>query len=225
MAWAWHARLQFGGGLLAGAEQWTCSISFTTPNVTIGSLEAYFGTFDPEAWIDDLAADVLAFVNDTSMGWQSTPDLRFVKFNVIDPNGHYRDDVTHEKLYDPPHGFGGNEMFHPLEDTICVSLRTGLRGPRHRGRLYLPPQGYNLDNTTGMLSSSSQNAYLAGVHTFFNNLNNWPGIDPAGAPATCVASSFGENTLITSVAVGSVPDTQRRRRRSLVETYVTATVT
>jgi hypothetical protein len=112
----------------------------------------------------------------------------------------------------------------PPQNAIAVSLLTTARGRGSKGRFYVGGLSTNAIGTTGQLNSSMVTALNAATKTFVTNLNNSPGIDPIYAPALVVwhrkDNSFSR---VNAIAVGNLMDTQRRRRRQLVETYTEVT--
>nr|CRY95220.1 hypothetical protein [uncultured prokaryote] len=104
----------------------------------------------------------------------------------------------------------------PPQTAVVCSHRTGGRGPRNRGRNYLPL------HTTGGLTTDA--LVLAALKT---NLNNYTKNFVQGIQAitgwNCAVVSATHQTYsdITAVSVGDEIDTQRRRRNERRETYQT----
>lgn len=92
--------------------------------------------------------------------------------------------------------------------SAIVSLRTALRGPRNRGRLYLPfPAEANVAN--GLLNS----AVVTGMNTAWSTFR--VAIATAGSPMT-VASYVGATaTAVLTATAESQLATQRRRQDQL----------
>lgn len=114
----------------------------------------------------------------------------------------------------------------PPETSICVSLMTPVLGRRGRGRFYLPPNASGcLASNDGSITSVYTGNVATAAATFVGDLVADPvsligvNVDPivTGAP-------FAKYGRIDQVRVGNVMDSQRRRRKSLVETYSTALV-
>lgn len=95
----------------------------------------------------------------------------------------------------------------PLQVSMCVTLRTPMPGRRHRGRMYLP-----------FLSGTAMNGhqFVQGICTsiaqstadFFEAVKD---AIQAGGNATIVSQAGTTHTNVSSVAVDSRPDVQRRR--------------
>lgn len=105
----------------------------------------------------------------------------------------------------------------PPQIAVAVSLRTALATRAGRGRFYLPP--FAVDQVlNGRLVSATQTDVLDQAKQMFDSLvanSHTPVIFHRTAAST---------TPITTIAVGDVFDTQRRRRDSYQESYVSDTV-
>lgn len=127
----------------------------------------------------------------------------------------------------PPVGSGGAGALAagrglPNEVAACLSFNTHLRGARHRGRLYLGPlTGAILDGDTGMFSTAVEglgkafgDLFVSGVATSTGGLAGGQGLK-----LHVLSQKFGESYEVTGIRTGHVPDSQRRRRRSIPEAY------
>ena len=123
----------------------------------------------------------------------------------------------------PQGAVSGNML--PPQDSVVVSTNTPRIGAHGRGRFYLPPCGSSVLAATGRLDTTPQGSLLAAVVSFLEGLAITDSISPSlwvlpaviGAPWT----AYGQ---ITSIDIGNVIDTQRRRRRSLIEARSAADV-
>lgn len=204
-----HVYLNWGGKL-PGDEEWSCGVRLMKPAGAITNAEVIAAL---PAWSTALTDF------HTAGGTKISPaaKLSFVKANIIAASGLYQEQASNELvLADLAGGWGGST--YPNQCTVVMTWTTGFsRGPAHAGRVYLPlpsatiaadgrmtvddansidAQGQALRNA---LNDATTNAYQIAV--FSRKL---------GAPA---------HRAITGVRVGRVIDTQRRRRRSLVEEY------
>lgn len=102
----------------------------------------------------------------------------------------------------------------PYEVALCLSLATGLRGPRNRGRFYLGPLDQTMMSTAGQFDATkvaaTRDAFAAFIHTL--NLNT-------GNRLHVVSRAYATSVGVSGVTAGAVPDSQRRRRRSRPEAY------
>lgn len=114
----------------------------------------------------------------------------------------------------------------PFEVSPCITLRTATATARGRGRFYLPPPvrsqvgGDGIFNST-LVSTGTTGAAGAAAEAMNNFKTNNPGVPVVISKVGGVIATHA----ITSVEIGNVPDSQRRRRNRLVETRTSATVT
>lgn len=117
--------------------------------------------------------------------------------------------------------FGQGAAKLPYQSSTVFSLRTTLPGGRGRGRLYWPATAVTLAETTLRISTPTTSAianaaktYLSGIRTAIrteeplSNLVVWSRIN-------------GATTNVSSLLVGDIVDTQRRRRDALSEAFTT----
>lgn len=230
MAYPRHYLLAWGGPL-GSQEQWSCSLRMThegLQNVADATLEAGAKTS-----INEVAAKVRAYHQGSGSLLNNGAQLGWVKFNPIGPNGRYINLTTYEKLYEPAvapqSGSAG-----PFQIAAAISLETGVnRGLAVAGRWFLPVA--NIPVADGLMVQNVQDELRNDAARFVRALNNWEGIDMPSSPVVCVVSrgkrlnptqtpaEFGPGTFrpVTSIAVGNVLDTQRRRRAQLKEAYRT----
>lgn len=109
----------------------------------------------------------------------------------------------------------GNQL--PYQVAVVISLQTDTATRHGRGRLYLPAPDVSMC-TNGGLSSTCLTNLDAGFTALFDSLNT-DGLTPVVRNRTAHSS-----TTITSARVGSVFDTQRRRRNKIAETYTAIAV-
>jgi hypothetical protein len=108
----------------------------------------------------------------------------------------------------------------PPQDSIVVSWKTHQIGARGRGRIFLP------SGTSGSLSgahvSSGAQSDIADAAKAFCEALAYSAGSTLGAHVRPIVTGapFTQYGVITQVRVGSIMDTQRRRRNRLVETYV-----
>jgi len=114
------------------------------------------------------------------------------------------------------------------QDATVISLRTSTPGARGRGRQYWPALAVTLSSTFQIQNPTPANivaeskTWLNAIGTQMNNVY----ISQASALRVALAvRSVTDHVCrdVTSIQVGSVLDTQRRRRDALPESYVSAT--
>jgi hypothetical protein len=218
-----HMLIQWGGKL-PGNEQWSCSIRLGEQTVDPIAGHVMPSESDIQTWLDgSIQAAVLAYHSRAATHIHPQGRLSFVKANVIQVNGRYRYPVTHEHVFaDVP---GGGYAISPLPNqcTLCVSLTTDAnRGPAHRGRFYLPAPSINIVPATGLATLAEVVEVRGSTKTFLEALADVPGVDtPFSLEPMVYSRKAGAATHrpVKGVDVGQVVDTQRRRRRSLIEGY------
>lgn len=208
-----HVRLTARFNLGASAtpvEQASCSLNFHDVGVplTAGNWQLVCNdAFDDwAAWVQRSTSKVMQSVK-----------LMDVRLYHIDADGHSVDD-TIISAGTPVSGVMTNDQ-HPFQCSIVTTLEAGTRGLGRFGRIYLPPCGVGIGQD-GLMDGSTVNGMFTSVKTLLSDLSNLPGIDAEWG--LVVAGRTGSGTLrpVDRVRMGKVMDTQRRRRRSLVEGYL-----
>lgn len=203
-----HLYLQWGGKL-PGNEEWSCGLRMYGP--------AGSASTDAATLMDDVVPVVQDFHTRATTGIHDNAKLSFVKLNAIGTNGRYVQQTTNETALSDVGGGGGPSFAPPNQICLVVSLLTGFsRGPAHRGRFYLPLPIWEV-NALGTISPAQATGVADSSKQFVDNLNatnaNWK----VGVFSRKLGAAG--HRAVTDTAVGVVYDTQRRRRRSLLENY------
>jgi len=197
------------GGKLPGNEQWSCGLRMAIVNS---------GTaINDPAMQAGVAAAVQAFHISAGASISAAAKLSFVKVNLVGTDGRYVAPTTSETIVADVGGSGSSAPAYPNQVALAVSLTTAFsRGPAHRGRFYVPLPSFGLDGA-GTISSAAATQMkgaatdlLTALNAVDNNSTVAVFSRKLGAPA---------HNIVTGIEVGRVYDTQRRRRRSLVENY------
>lgn len=106
---------------------------------------------------------------------------------------------------------------NPLPSSVVFSLQTATAGRSFRGRMYWPALSLTI-NTQGRFGSSIMSSIAQDAANLLVNIAAAPTIATDLVPAV-VSKTRNLVTPVTQVKVGDVPDTQRRRRDALVESY------
>lgn len=195
------------GGTHSTSDEWSCSLH--THRTAIP-------TEDPAIFKTALTA----WMNRTGSGLPTSSTLEYIKWNVIDPlSGRYASkDLARTAFVSP--AVGGALSAGLPQQTLCITLATAAqRGRGHAGRTF-PPSGAGF--AFGNDGKLTQAAVLAAATSFAQLLNE---IRTAGVSDIVVFSKIAQTiTKVTSVRVGRVMDTQRRRRSSIDEEYQTVTL-
>lgn len=203
-----HVYVQWGGKL-PGNEDWSCGFRMWK---TGGSVEA-----DGAALLTSVSAAIASFHARGGTAINTKALLTFVKVNAIGTTGLYLGAGTNEATYASlPGGQASSAMF-TNQTAMGITLTTGFsRGPAHSGRFFLPLPALDLD-TTGRVST----AVAAGIHTSCNTLLTNVNANSTGHVMVVMSRKAGApgHRAVTGFKVGTVLDTQRRRRRSLAENY------
>lgn len=205
-----HIYVQWGGKL-PGNESWSCGIR-------LRKKVGFTVVADAAPLLAGVGAAVSAFHAAASTQIGSNAKLSFVKCNAIGVDGKYLDTGgTNIATYADIAGGGGTTPNHPNQIAMAVTWTTGYsRGPAHQGRMYLPLPIMTVA-ADGLTPAGNASALSDQVDTFLTDLN--------AVSASYEAAVFSRNSVspgnrkITGNKVGRVLDTQRRRRRSLVENY------
>lgn len=114
------------------------------------------------------------------------------------------------------------------QDALVFSLRTSTPGPKGRGRMYWPALGATTSNSF-QLATPVQATVAADVKIWLNAINTamngyWASISATRSAVLSVRSVTDHVCRnVNTIQVGSVLDTQRRRRDTLPEVYVAQT--
>lgn len=131
----------------------------------------------------------------------------------------------------PPAGQSGQQA-------MAITLVTAIpRGLASKGRIYLPPNGWMQPDATGLITASNAQGLADSVRILISEINadtlvgnvavfsKGRGVkvdDTVRKKYRYTYPNAGAMNLVTGVKCGRVIDTQRRRRRTLLEVPVTA---
>lgn len=205
-----HIYLQWGGKL-PGNEQWSCGMRMANTSGVGFSVSG--------AMLTAYSNAIKAFHQAAGTGIHANAKLSFVKANLITAAGLYQDEgATNQVVHADISGGMNPATLMPNQVALAVSLLTGFsRGAAHRGRIYLPLPTQVVD-ANGQIAAADCTAVNTAFSTMRTALN-------AGSTDWKLAvfsrkAGAAAHRLVTASAVGRVLDTQRRRRRSLLELYV-----
>jgi hypothetical protein len=108
----------------------------------------------------------------------------------------------------------------PNQVAVVASLRMGYPGRSRRGRMFLPCRSSAALNADGFLNDTVRPLVAQDVADLFGNFNN----ALSGRRVAVLSPTTGSAFPVTSVDVGNVCDTQRRRRNALSEVRSTVSV-
>lgn len=217
----------YRGTLGGGVEQFQFSINFGNPGADPTLAEA-----DALPLAEQLAAIFKTVVNHPTAGMMilCAPDVMFTEVGVTqltqtDATGADGSGGNLEQSYETawanypattePVGLSGIVTL-PYEVACAVTLQTDKRGPSGRGRVYLPPFSSAQMVAGGLFTSAGSALGGTVIGDYFDAV-------VAATPYVPIVVSRRRIVLneVTSINVGRVPDSQRRRRRSQDEARVT----
>lgn len=206
-------------------ERWSTSYRVAASNGFTSS------ALNESDYIDNELTDFANRLINLSGLYPSTVRVEKLSFNRIAPTGRYADSTSHFKELpggDQITGSVSASIQWPLQLAVVATLRSDkARGPASHGRMFLPmPQVGMTDNrvihptdvTTLCTAVRDAFEHADGTQTGLVGSRFYPAlVTPKG--------TAGEAREVLSVEVGSVVDTMRSRRTSLVEARVSQTLT
>lgn len=208
-------RIQIDGSLCTGAETFSCGLATTSVS----------GGQPAPSNLAEWANAIMASLND-SAGWagnarsfiSSAGQIRRVRIYSYPDLGQPAD-VQGVSTAAAITGTGTMNL--PPQCSMVISLLTGRPGASYRGRMYWPL-------LTGLMTTAGKSSLPA--QSVADNFAQWVGnigsLSSGDAGEAAIASvSKGVVTPVTSVSIGDVVDTQRRRRDNLVENRFVREVT
>lgn len=166
------------------------------------------------AWSTTMAASLLVAFNADVV----YTELGVVELNQSDPGGDVTESYGTQWFMHPvgsrPTG-GAATTSLPYEVACCVSLQTDHRGASGKGRFYLPPFTKDAITNHGLFNMGVVSPVIVAVGAYIDAVK-------ASTELVPIVVSRKHRILneVTSINCGIVPDSQRRRRRSLSEARV-----
>lgn len=130
-------------------------------------------------------------------------------------------DLEYTSAY-PTGGEGGTQL--PPQNSIAVSWRTHQIGAHGRGRIFLPSSASGSLSQAKVAAGTQTDIVAAGVTLLEALAFTGTGSLAAHVRPIVTGKPFTRYGTITQVRVGSIMDTQRRRRNRLTEVYESAMV-
>nr|CRY97198.1 hypothetical protein [uncultured prokaryote] len=202
-------------GSMPGGERWSCTLNFGNFAGSVQPSAAGLQSFANLAtdWWEDMVGSADSFMSNI---------VTLQRVDARNVNGGLTTALASAAPATPVTGGGGaSGASLPNQCSVVASLRTEEPGARGRGRIYLPTNKAVVD-ATGRLPAVSRTQLAAQVELLLNKLNNSAeNVTDETGFRLCVVSGVGAggNFPVTTMRVGDVVDTQRRRRDALVEAY------
>ena len=209
MPYAPHYRLTLSGvlgSLLSPAEEFSFSLALDNPGAAVQ------GPVVPAAVIT-ACQNYFGRVTTHIGGTAFLTRIRLSSL-IQDPLGpNTKATGTAQALSSVPGG--GSTSGNPFQIAVAVSLNAATATKQFKGRFYLPsPTSMGFDPATGRHSQFATADVVTSSKTFVNDLNAETTLG-----SVIVASSISGNHPVSSIRVGDVPDTIRRRRNEITEAY------
>lgn len=131
-----------------------------------------------------------------------------IRVSAIKEDGKVENGASVFTIASPVVGTSSATTQMPPEVAVVASLRTGGRGPRNRGRMYLPLN--SATNSSGLIASAAQTTIVTAVKTLGEQLIN---VVPGGGLAVVHQAGKTYSSVI-KVQVGNHWDAQRRRQNA-----------
>lgn len=216
-------KLTFGGTQAEGQDIWTCGINLSIQNDELIPIVPTNAVVAFENYIKDVDADIIDifsnYIGNLQMDIPTAATLDYIKLAVIGTNGEY---IVDAHTWEPQEVTGAERSAYVPQVSLVMTLQSDKRvDPGKYGRFYLPtaiPSGsgnYRPGNT------SHKAELTANLLASLNRRVGGGLADVRVRPAAVTsASNFsGSYRPFTTVKVGNVFDTQRRRRNKIGETY------
>lgn len=207
-----HKLLTFVGKLYSTSENFSFSMRII-PDIAHLTVD--------QAQVDALAAPITTWFSAVNTAIPALHFLQSIKLAPIGTDGHYpagEDSVEHFYAGAGVAGGGVTTQTWPPQCTVAMSLLTAAtRGIGHTGRFYLPPLA-SLLGADAKLPAAVVNPLLATTRTLLLAINATANVGTVGVITKTGIS--GSSRVVTGLRCGRVVDTQRRRRRSIDESYL-----
>jgi len=217
-------KITFGFTLGGTPEVASTAVNYSTAPGWTGAVAA-LGEIQANqtACLTDVAAAMNTLMNSSSLAWADYSDFTSVKVAAIGTDGNYlTDPLVEEAAIDS--GASGNVL---PQSSVVLSLRSGFTlGKANYGRMYLPHTRATLTAGGPFVASGDTGPIATAGATMLNDVTTAINAETTATLFPIILSSIGSGfgRGVTEVQVGNVVDTQRRRRRQLVETYSTASL-
>lgn len=223
MAYPYHYLFSFGGTLPSIGEIWCNNIRF----VGGGTPEESYDLEDICQGLMEVMATGMDGTGAANLGYSNGVRLEWGKFNPIGPDGRYASE-SETVVYDwPGTGKVGSGLPYISLPQMALAVSWGTvrtRGPASKGRIYIPLPNVGPGGNARISSTETTNIAGAWANQI-DALNDRAQSALQERPIAAVVSGInGAWEPISTVRVGDVMDTQRRRRNALAEVYSSAAV-
>lgn len=217
-----HHHVTLLGDMFGGNEIWTTG--FTMGNTAGGDVGNPMTEANAQA-IYDLWKPIW---QNAANGFNNGYRFLGVKVAMVTTEGKSSPENT-AYYYGPAAVDGGyNTNRNPAQVSLVATLQTlKARGRGSKGRMFLPGVGFSV-GSDGKISQVQSTQLANQLKIFLDGVNastSVPGVVVLqSAEVAGVPFKEAEQNRVSAVKVGTVFDTQRRRRNKLVESYSNATL-
>jgi hypothetical protein len=206
-------------GSLGTVEQWSTSVAFGIVGISPDSPD--------QTTTDAMAAAIRTATTAANVGGallSAMSTLTSIDIIRVERRAENETVLNVSEQLMAPAVVGTGTLSKTPQDALVLSLRTATPGPRGRGRMYWPALAAVL-STTFQVTTPTPAAAAAGAKVWMQSINTaMDGVYISQSSALRVALSVRSAAShacrnVTAIQVGSVLDTQRRRRDILPETY------
>lgn len=196
-------------GTISTDEVWSVGLTFM--GSSLAPITVIDGQADLEAWADDLQGAItgsaLGAMRNCMGGHTSITGIR-TQFKTGTA-------LTLQSTVQTTAVAGTGTSFLPYQNCLVISLLGNTPGASHRGRIYWPLTGTGTDsNGKVSLAPTVSTAFRSLLGTIVTAASSYADLRPA-----IYSPTYDTLTPVSTVRVGNVADTQRRRRDNQVESY------
>lgn len=218
-------RVTISGTSFGGAEEWSTGFN-------VGEVDGD-ATMPSQAQADAYLEAWGVFFKHLDSGISNTYSTTLCKVSSIGMDGksNAADTVFAVPAAAMNGAWGGK--FPPQISLVATLAGNSPRGVASKGRMYLPGVSIDVDGS-GHIPNAQRNPIHANFLTFLKSVNAFAGtpnfvmlaspgsLNKDGSPR--IGGSAPKNSIVSSMRLGNVYDTQRRRRNGLAESYLSAAV-
>jgi hypothetical protein len=111
----------------------------------------------------------------------------------------------------------------PNQVAVVITLISTLAGRRGRGRIFLPILAGTM-GATGRMGSTQRDSLADTADTLVTGVGQAMGARVQADAVSVQSQVVPSSAIVTSIRVGDVFDTQRRRRDNLIESYTSRVI-
>lgn len=232
-----HRYLSVIGAAYNNTEKWQFGLRLTDCPGTNDAIAAAAAPIFKNWW-----TNLANFAGTQNAGAPNTHELKEIKVATVDVDGTYPPNTVSSSFFYPAATLGPNVPPTAMlpQASVAATLLTAIpRGRGSKGRIFLPPSTWATTGADGRMTPVNAGNIANGVKNFILLLNAEPSIGSVAVMSRGKAAPLppvlgkrpkytypnpGTTAIATSVRVGLVVDTQRRRRRALAELPVTVVI-